>query len=740
MSPTGPRYPTTTTTTNGSGGNGNWANPANQYASDGAVASAGYLLDVTNTFSVSTVPLTSGGFGFAIPTGAIIDGIKLEVNRTLQTNLSEETVYLRKAGATTGTNKAFAGVGASPIVYGGPTDLWGASWTPADINNANFGASLTFNASHGPADFNCQIDYVRITVYWHTAPAEVPKRYLYKTYDNATGTYLGNLPNVISEFTFPQDINTAGAQLVVECGVTIDTSSQATDVYTDAAGNPYTDEAASQNYTTEGVAPPVATGLSGLAVPIKNGNRVVVWEYSYYYPNGIAMFSGQINNWAATETVKLLLLSDGLDLDNLTARGAPFTYTSDQSQTLQNSSESVNASGGKGGFYNKSGQSFKTGAAVTNIGAITLMLNGSANVTVRVYDTPLLGTLKGSTSQSVSVAGPTAIQFAFATPIVVTANTNYFISVEVDDGQSILIYYQSTDVYANGAHYQASFAGSGGGSFGSGGGITGDLYFVTGTSAGSTTGTYTSQDPSTGMLKPIIDDYKARGGLINYATGTVDATGLSLTYTFNTNTVFEALKACLSMAPNGFYYYIDIGTNTLYFKTASIAADITLVKGKHIGDFELGASIENIKNLELFSGGATAGVNLYKQYQDQTSIDAYGVRLNRRSDNRVTVTATADAMGTSDIAQQKDEQYHTTLTVYDRTMDITTLTPGKIIGFAGYGTFIDSLLLQIVRREYHPLYVKLTLGMLPKRLGPEIESITRGLLAAQTVANPTAPS
>jgi hypothetical protein len=34
----------------------------------------------------------------------------------------------------------------------------------------------------------------------------------------------------------------------------------------------------------------------------------------------------------------------------------------------------------------------------------------------------------------------------------------------------------------------------------------------------------------------------------------------------------------------------------------------------------------------------------------------------------------------------------------------------------------------------------LTLGILPKRIVPEFERITRGLIAEQTIQNPTAPS
>lgn len=741
MSPTGPKYPTVAA--DGGGAGTVWNNPSNALVEDGSNATAlnigpGGGGTIANDLLLKTL-------GFAIPSTAIIDGIVLEVKVNAD-RASNPNIRLTYNGGTTGTNgttnPGWGVTGLIWLTYGGPTELWGKAWTPADINHANFGAAINAMPVSG-SGWTLYVDSARITVYWHTTATEVPKRYTYKVYDNATNAYLGNLPNVISEFGYAQDINTAGSQMNVECAVSMDTASLANDIYTDAAGNPYTDEAAALNYTTEGVLPSVSTGSAGLPTLIRNGNRVIVWEYSYYYPNGRQAFSGQINRWAAGfgqsagETIKLMVLSDGLDLDNYIARGAPFTYTADQSQTSQNASEVINA---LGGGYNQSGQSFRTGVGITNLGAITLMLNGAADVTISVYDSAALVNLLGSVTQTVNVGGATAIQFGFAIPIVVTASTNYFFRVSVGDGQSITIYYQNTDVYANGAHYTASYGGgSGGGSFSAFPANT-DLYFVTGSSSGSTTGTYTSVDPSTGMLKPIIDDYVARGGLINYASGTIDVTGLSLTYTFNTNTLYEALKAILSIAPNGFYYYVDVGTNTVYFKQASTTADFTMVKGKHINDFSLVATIEQIKNQVLFSGGATAGVNLYKQYQSQRSIDLYGIRLDRKSDNRVTVTATADAIGSTAIASGKDEAYMTTLTIVDRTMDIALLKPGKVIGFTGFGTFADNILAQIVRVEYSPESVTLSLGIIPKRLNFEFEKITRGLIAQQTVANPTAPS
>ena len=73
-------------------------------------------------------------------------------------------------------------------------------------------------------------------------------------------------------------------------------------------------------------------------------------------------------------------------------------------------------------------------------------------------------------------------------------------------------------------------------------------------------------------------------------------------------------------------------------------------------------------------------------------------------------------------------------------MDLTTLKPGLVIGFNGFGTFVDQLLLQIVRIDYTPEYATLTLGIMPKRMSLTLQQITKGLLAQETIANPTSPS
>jgi hypothetical protein len=80
--------------------------------------------------------------------------------------LQDSTVQLLKAGSAVGTNKFLTntwGTTDSTITYGNSSDLWGTTWTAADVNAANFG--LRFIAKNVAASTaTASLDYVSITV------------------------------------------------------------------------------------------------------------------------------------------------------------------------------------------------------------------------------------------------------------------------------------------------------------------------------------------------------------------------------------------------------------------------------------------------------------------------------------------------------------------------------------------------------------------------------------------------
>jgi hypothetical protein len=116
-----------------------------------------------------TIDLTN--FGFNIPAGATINGIKVEL-KVAREHLGNLTVQLLKAGllgpTPVGNAKTFAAPtptgnicnNSSFETQGGCTDLWGTTWTPSEINAANFGVRVNSSTSTGAR----VLDAVKITI------------------------------------------------------------------------------------------------------------------------------------------------------------------------------------------------------------------------------------------------------------------------------------------------------------------------------------------------------------------------------------------------------------------------------------------------------------------------------------------------------------------------------------------------------------------------------------------------
>ena len=167
-------------TTGGSLGNVNWSNPSFVAIAPGTSATA--LLGNSSSSQV-THDLVGGTFGFQIPTNATIDGITLRIGRMADDQsggegIRDNSVTLRR-GATSTASKASATYwGASGIteaVYGGSADLWGLTWTPAQINAADFKFALSAINDYAITNTirTASVDYVNITVNYTVIPLVV---------------------------------------------------------------------------------------------------------------------------------------------------------------------------------------------------------------------------------------------------------------------------------------------------------------------------------------------------------------------------------------------------------------------------------------------------------------------------------------------------------------------------------------------------------------------------------------
>ncbi|MEI7613217.1 MAG: hypothetical protein WCK63_09925, partial [Betaproteobacteria bacterium] len=163
--------PSSCTDTAISGGQ-SWSGTSNAKSSDGNYATA--TVD-DNQF---TNYLNCTGYGFSIPSNATITGITVSVERKTSStsNSSVTSDYLVRAikGGVIGSTDGSTGTSytTSDVVedHGGATNLWGASWTPADINASTFGVAYAAQkpTTKGSA-LTVSVDQIQITVSY-TAP------------------------------------------------------------------------------------------------------------------------------------------------------------------------------------------------------------------------------------------------------------------------------------------------------------------------------------------------------------------------------------------------------------------------------------------------------------------------------------------------------------------------------------------------------------------------------------------
>lgn len=106
-------------------------------------------------------------FYFAIPSGATINGITVEIegygafgtSKPANVQLSKNTWTATGDDLGSATNWATS---AEIRTFGGPTELWGTTWTPEEINANAFAVQFANQATGNDADI--YIDYIRVTV------------------------------------------------------------------------------------------------------------------------------------------------------------------------------------------------------------------------------------------------------------------------------------------------------------------------------------------------------------------------------------------------------------------------------------------------------------------------------------------------------------------------------------------------------------------------------------------------
>jgi len=185
-----------------------WTNPSFAQSSDDSRARASLT-----TANRRSHYLQATGFGFNIPSGSTIDGIVVDVEHSSNVaNLVRmRNVQMIKGGSRTGT--AYDGTSDpytwptsdTVTTYGSTTDLWGTTWTTAEINTTDFGVALVAQHDNSGADARARVDHIQITVYYTlpattTAVTSSANPSTYGTSVTFTATVTGSSPTGSVEF------------------------------------------------------------------------------------------------------------------------------------------------------------------------------------------------------------------------------------------------------------------------------------------------------------------------------------------------------------------------------------------------------------------------------------------------------------------------------------------------------------------------------------------------------------
>lgn len=144
-----------------SDGNASWSDTGNALVDDGASATVfvDYPTHTLSNYLKVTDRIQK------IPSSATVNGIIVEIQISQETGLlvtRDFTVYVLK-GATLSTPVVeISSVGI--VSFGNSTDLWGLSWTAADINASDFGVKVLID--NGGNDVTWGIDYIDTTIFY----------------------------------------------------------------------------------------------------------------------------------------------------------------------------------------------------------------------------------------------------------------------------------------------------------------------------------------------------------------------------------------------------------------------------------------------------------------------------------------------------------------------------------------------------------------------------------------------
>lgn len=571
----------------------------------------------------------------------------------------------------------------------------------------------------------------------------IKKHYEYKVYDGATYKGLINPAIISNPFSYSQDLGTSYASLRIDLAATLDdTGATLSNSYliTESGDHILTDTGAKLLVSSDYIFPDI---------PISPGYGVDVYVFYGDEPNGHRVFSGYISSFSfntSSNSISLNVFSWGIKMDEFLVK-SPDNYIIAVSPTDGNFISTYTASTTPANRTTVLGNTFSV-LTDTEFGGVGLYVanNGAAQLKITLLaGTPSDGSVIASNTIDVPNSGGLYIQryTLFDNTPLLTAGVTYSFTVEkmgMDNPTVLRIYQDSAGSYTSGQKYVYNDV-SGWTTPG------GDLTFFLLGSPSTYTAEYNSYDPGD-IVDSLLSSFDQLGGRITHGTDplrgieSTATTSTTVSYTYKFHTYLEAIRIAHKLAPSNWYWFVDPGSNYLYFQPQSTSADHTFIKGKHIGDLDLEYTTEGMANHGIFSGGDTgSGSNLVRRLSNDESITKYGQFLDRISDGRVTRTDTADTLLQGSINQRSAPSFRTKVVIYAKDTngldgyDIETIFLGQMVEFRNYNNIIDTLTLQIVGIDRNPDYVTLHLDTMLPTVTHRIEDVRRNLEMQQTLNN-----
>lgn len=155
-----------------------WRNEINLNISDDVRTRSGMWIGLI--FTINTDILKSQGYGFSIPSTAVISGIEVKIEKRGQcidagSTIRDNSLQLIKTSGSAGIVKSNSSewpASETTVTYGGPSDLWGTTWDPSEINSPDFGCAFSASISAEIAGIyaEAELDQIQVIVYYTNEP------------------------------------------------------------------------------------------------------------------------------------------------------------------------------------------------------------------------------------------------------------------------------------------------------------------------------------------------------------------------------------------------------------------------------------------------------------------------------------------------------------------------------------------------------------------------------------------